>query len=49
MAVRAIAKHLKISEVSVVINLPYGKVVYDLENKSANAIRIDRYRARKRV
>ena len=46
VAVKAIAKHLKISKVSVVINLPYGKVVYDLENKSANAIRIDRYRAR---
>ena len=48
-AVKAIAKHLKISKVSVIINLPYGKVVYDLENKSANAIRIDRCRAKKKM
>lgn len=47
-AVRAIAEHLKISTVSVIINLPYGKVVYDLENKSVNARRIDKYRARKK-
>ena len=46
-AIRAIAKHLEISTVSVIINLPYGKVVYALKNKSANAIRIDRWRARK--
>ena len=44
-AVRAIAEHLKISTVSVIINLPYGKVVYDLENKSVNARRIDKCRA----
>ena len=47
-AIRAIAGHLGISTVSVVINLPYGKVVYGLEEKSANAKRIDRCRARKR-
>ena len=47
-AVSAIAKHLGISTVSVIINLPYGKVVYDLENKSANARRIDRCRSRKK-
>ena len=47
-AIRAIAKHLEISTVSVIINLPYEKVVYDLEDKSANARRIDRCRARKR-
>jgi hypothetical protein len=47
-AVIAIAKHLEISTVSVIINLPYGKVVYDLEDKSANAKRIDKCRARKR-
>ena len=47
-AIREIAKHLRISTVSVIINLPYGKVVYDLENKSANAKRIDRYRVRKK-
>lgn len=47
-AIIAIAKHLEISTVSVIINLPYGKVVYDLEEKSANARRIDKCRARKR-
>lgn len=47
-AIRAIAGHLGISTVSVVINLPYGKVVYGLEDKSANAKRIDQCRARKR-
>ena len=47
-AVRAIAKHLGISTVSVTINLPYGKVVYGLENKSANAKRIDKWRTKKK-
>ena len=47
-AIRAIAKHLGISTVSVTINLPYGKVVYGLENKSANAKRIDKCRAKKK-
>ena len=48
-AVRAIAEHLGLSRVSVIINLPYGKGVYDLEDKSENAKRIDRCRARKRA
>ena len=48
-AVRAIAGHLELSRVSVIINLPYGKGVYDLEDKSENAKRIDRCRARKRA
>ena len=47
-AIIAIAKHLEISTVSVIINLPYGKVVYDLEDKSANDRRIDKCRAWKR-
>ncbi len=47
-AIQAIAKHLDISQVSVIINMPYGKVVYDLEDKSANAKRIDKYRSRKK-
>ena len=47
-AIRAIAEHLGISTVSITINLPYGKAVYDLDNKSENAKRIDRCRARKR-
>ncbi len=47
-AIQTIARHLEISTVSVNINLPYGKVVYSLEEKSSNAVRIDRYRARKK-
>ncbi len=47
-AVRVVAKHLGISNVSVVINLPYGKVVYGLDEKSSNAKRIERCRERKR-
>ncbi len=47
-AIRKIAEHLEISTVSVIINLPYEKVVYDLENKSANARRIERFREKKR-
>lgn len=46
-AVRKIAVELGISTVSVNINLPYEKVVYALENKSGNAKRIDRWRAKK--
>ena len=47
-AVRKIAAELEISTVSVNINLPYEKVVYDLENKSGNANRIGRWRAKQR-
>ena len=46
-AVRKIAAELGISTVSVNINLPYEKVVYALENKSGNAKRIDKWRAKK--
>ena len=47
-AVQKIATELGISTVSVNINLPYEKVVYALENKSGNAKRIDRWRAKQR-
>lgn len=47
-AVRDIAAHLGISTVSVIINLPYEKGVYDLEDKSENARRIERSRAKKK-
>lgn len=47
-AVRAIAEELQISAVSVAINLPYEKTVYALDDKSANARRIDKCRERKR-
>ena len=46
-AIRKIAEHLEISTVSVIINLPYEKVVYDLENKSANARRIEKCRGKR--
>lgn len=48
VAIQAIAKYLEISDVSVIINLPYGKVVYDLEEKTKNAKRIERFRMKKR-
>ena len=47
-AIRAIAKHLEISDISVIINLPYEKVVYDLAEKSANAKRIEKHRRKRR-
>lgn len=47
-AVKKVASELEISTVNVNINLPYGKVVYALENKSGNAKRIDRWRAKQR-
>ena len=47
-AVEKIATELEISTVSVNINLPYEKVVYDLEEKSKKARRIERHRAKKR-
>ena len=43
-AVKLVAKELNISTVSVNINLPYEKTVYDLEAKSGNARRIERWR-----
>lgn len=46
-AVKRIAKDLEISAVSVNVNLPYGKVIYGLENKSGNAKRIERGRRKK--
>ena len=43
-AIRAIAALLGISTVSVSINLPYQKTIYDLDEKTANAKRIERWR-----
>ena len=43
-AIREIAAFLVISVVSVSINLPYQKTVYDLDDKTANAKRIEHYR-----
>lgn len=46
-AVRVIAAHLGISTVSVTINLPYQKGVYELDEKSENAKRIKRLREKR--
>ncbi len=43
-AIQRIAEELGISTVCVSIHLPYSKGVYDLEKKSANALRIERWR-----
>ena len=43
-AIREIAAFLTISTVSVSSNLPYQKTVYDLDDKTANAKRIERHR-----
>ena len=43
-----VAKELGVSVPLVSMYLPYEKVVYDLEDKSGNAKRIDRYREKMR-
>ena len=45
-AVRRIAAELEISETMVYMSLPYGRTVYDLENKTSNAKRCDKWRKR---
>lgn len=47
-ASKRIAKELGVSLVTVNINLPYRNVVYNLENKSKNAVRCARYKERKK-
>ena len=47
-AVERISKELRISKVSVSVNIPYQDVVYKLEQRSKNAIRCARYRQKKR-
>lgn len=47
-SVAKVAKELGVSEALVKMYLPYEKVVYDLEDKSGNAKRIDRWREKKR-
>ncbi|MBQ9009235.1 MAG: hypothetical protein IJ088_07910 [Clostridia bacterium] len=46
-AVARIAEKLEISETMVYMSLPYERTVYDLENKTSNAKRCDRWRSRK--
>ena len=43
-SVSLVAESLGLSAALVVMNLPYEKVVYDLEDKSGNAKRIERWR-----
>lgn len=47
-AIRRIAAHLDLSAASVSINLPYQKVVYELNDKSRNAQRIEKCRKKKK-
>ena len=47
-AVRRIAGELKVSAVTVSVNLPYQDVVYNLESRSKNAEHCSRYRRRQR-
>lgn len=44
VAVKRIAEELEISQAMVCMSLPYGRTVYDLEDKSSNAVRCDRWR-----
>jgi hypothetical protein len=47
-SVARVAKELGLSETLVKTYLPYGKVVYDLEEKSGNARRVERWREKKK-
>ena len=48
-AIRKIADKLGVSIVTVSVNLPYQNVVYNLENRSSNAIRCARYKERRKM
>ena len=48
VAVKKIAEELGVSIVTVNVNLPYQNVVYNLENRSSNAVRCARYKERKK-
>lgn len=47
-AVKKIAEDLEVSIVTVNVNLPYQNVVYNLENRSSNAVRCARYKERQK-
>lgn len=47
-ASKKIAADLDVSLVTVNVNLPYQNVVYNLENRSRNAVRCARYKERKK-
>lgn len=46
--IHQVAQILNVSDALVTMYLPYEKVVYDLEDKSGNAKRIDKWRKRKK-
>ena len=46
VAIRQIAADLEVSLVTVSVNLPYQEVVYNLANRSSNAVRCAKYKAR---
>ena len=48
VAVKRIAEDLEVSVVTVNVNLPYQNVVYNVENRSSNAIRCARYKERQK-
>lgn len=48
LAAKKIAAELEVSLVTVNVNLPYRNVVYNLENRSKNAVRCARYKDRKK-
>lgn len=48
-SVPLVAESLGLSAALVVMNLPYEKVVYDLEDKSGNAKRIERWRYKSNI
>ena len=48
LAAKKIATELEVSLVTVNVNLPYRNVVYNLENRSKNAVRCARYKERKK-
>lgn len=47
-SISKVAEEMNVSSALVTMYLPYERVVYDLENKSSNAKRIDRWRERKK-
>ena len=47
-SIRKVAEVLGVSDALVTMYLPYGKVVYDLEEKSSGAKRTERWREKKR-
>ena len=47
-AIKRIADELQVSVVTVNVNLPYLNVVYNLEDKSSNAKRCEKYKKRKK-